>query len=100
MLICHRLENDLTTLLQTQAKANMSRDYYSSERLSQLRTVGGRQSSVPDSRRAHSLAGDSDVRKSHERELSPKPHTAGTSASAIRKPRMFQVLLISQLSRI
>lgn len=62
----------------------MSRDYYSSERLSQLRTVGGRNSSAPDPRRAGSFAGDSD-RKSHERETSPKP---GTGPSIVRKPRM------------
>jgi len=72
----------------------MSRDYYSSERLSQLRAVGGRQPSVSDSRRAHSLAGDSDARKSHERELSPKPSTVGANASAIRRPRTFLILRI------
>lgn len=82
--------------LQTQAKANMSRDYYSSERLSQLRAAGGRQSSVTDSRRAHSLAGESEARKSHERELSPKPHTGGMSASAIRKPRTYPNFQLSR----
>ena len=54
-----------------------------------MRAAGGRQSSVSDSRRAHSLAGDSDARKSHERELSPKPSNPGANTSAIRRPRTF-----------
>ncbi|KIM78832.1 hypothetical protein PILCRDRAFT_823942 [Piloderma croceum F 1598] len=87
-----KYESDIVR--RTQAKANMSRDYYSSERLSQLRAAGGRQSSVSDSRRAHSLAGESDARKSHERELSPKPSNPGASASAIRRPRTFSKLSV------
>lgn len=62
----------------------MSRDYYSSERLSQLRTVSGRGSSGPDPRRAGSFVNDTESRRSHDRETSPKP--SGSNASIIRKP--------------
>lgn len=48
--------------------------------------AGGRQSSVPDSRHAHSLAGDSEAGKSNDRESSPKP---GANVSAVRRPRTF-----------
>ncbi|EGO25957.1 hypothetical protein SERLADRAFT_369310 [Serpula lacrymans var. lacrymans S7.9] len=53
---------------EAQAKANLSRDYYSSERLSQLRAAGtGR---------------ESEGRKSHEREITPKLGAANASTSA------------------
>ena len=55
--------------IQKNAKANIARDFYATERL-QLRTVGGRHSTGPDSRR------DSEVR-----ELTPKlPATTNGSA--------------------
>jgi transcriptional adapter 2-alpha len=41
---------------QTQAKANMSRDHFSSERLQQLRTASARQSLGPDASRRNSGA--------------------------------------------
>ena len=92
----HRLHLDETAIsyfniLQLQAKASLSaRDYYSSERL-QLR-AGGRHSLGPDPSRSSlaSFGGDSDGRKSHERETTPK----GISISGMpgtgppgRKPR-------------
>lgn len=75
------------SMLQTQAKANMTRDYYTSERLSQLRTTGGRQSSVADSRRGESEA--------HEREVSPKPGASASNISATRKPRACHMFSLS-----
>ncbi|KAH7889050.1 hypothetical protein F5I97DRAFT_1803806 [Phlebopus sp. FC_14] len=66
-----RYESDM------QAKANLSRDYYASERLSQLRTTGGR---------------ESEGRKSHERESTPKlasgagAGVTGTGPPARRAP--------------
>ncbi|KAI0065996.1 SWIRM-domain-containing protein [Artomyces pyxidatus] len=65
---------------RTQAKANMSRDHFSSERLQQLRTASGRPSLGPDSRRT-SVAGDGEDRKSHERELTPRTGGAGPSGT-------------------
>ncbi|KAI0044200.1 SWIRM-domain-containing protein [Auriscalpium vulgare] len=62
---------------RTQAKANMSRDHFSSERLQQLRAGGGRGSLGPDSRRASALpeAHDGDSRAA-----------ASASAHTGRKP--------------
>ncbi|KAL6301252.1 hypothetical protein BKA93DRAFT_828374 [Sparassis latifolia] len=67
-------------------KANLTRDYYSSDRL-QLRP-GGRQSSGPDARR--SSMPDADGRKSHEREMTPKlpmvPNVAGVGPPGRKMP--------------
>ncbi|KAH7920616.1 hypothetical protein BV22DRAFT_1073613 [Leucogyrophana mollusca] len=49
---------ELDSIRRVQAKANISRDYYSSERLSQLRAGGSGR--------------ESEGRKSHERDLTPK----------------------------
>jgi transcriptional adapter 2-alpha len=75
--------------IQIQAKASLSgRDYYSSERL-QLR-AGGRHSSGPDARASlASMGADSDGRKSHEREMTPKG--VASAGSSVRKPRAFFV---------
>ncbi len=64
-------------------KAN-NRDYHLSDRLQYQK--GGRQSAVPDQRRA-SLAAHDDPRKSHDRELTPKIG-APSGAPPIRRPRM------------
>ncbi|KZT10919.1 SWIRM-domain-containing protein [Laetiporus sulphureus 93-53] len=56
--------------LQNQAKAGLSRDYFSSERLA-LRAGGGRQSLGPDSR-------ERERGKSHELETTPKPMPAAS----------------------
>ena len=73
--------------IQIQAKASLSaRDYYSSERL-QLR-AGGRHSSGPDARASlASMGADSDSRKSHEPEMTPKGMVS--VAGSARKPRAF-----------
>ncbi|KAH9948626.1 hypothetical protein B0H21DRAFT_689706 [Amylocystis lapponica] len=59
--------------VQTQAKASLTRDFYSSERVQQLRAGGGRGSSGPDSRRG--LPED-------EREATPKLGTPVNAAGA------------------
>ncbi|EMD33782.1 hypothetical protein CERSUDRAFT_142113 [Gelatoporia subvermispora B] len=64
---------------RTQAKANLTRDYYSSDRL-QSRVGSARQSLVPDQRRLHD-----DGRKSIERDATPKPGAA-TPASGTGPP--------------
>ncbi|PCH35998.1 SWIRM-domain-containing protein [Wolfiporia cocos MD-104 SS10] len=64
---------------RTQAKANLTRDYFPSERLQQLRTNGGRQSSAdPRGERG----------RSHELEATPKPAAAvaGTGPPGRKMP--------------
>ncbi|KAF9232673.1 hypothetical protein BU15DRAFT_54756 [Melanogaster broomeanus] len=61
---------EMDTIRRIQLKANMSRDYYTSERLNQLRT--GR---------------ESEGRKSHERESTPKPGTGAAATGTGPPPR-------------
>ncbi|KAF8840854.1 hypothetical protein BDN67DRAFT_967897 [Paxillus ammoniavirescens] len=61
---------EMDNIRRIQLKANMSRDYYASERLSQLRTGTGK---------------ESEGRRSHERESTPKPG-AGAAATGTGPP--------------
>ncbi|KIJ60052.1 hypothetical protein HYDPIDRAFT_99508 [Hydnomerulius pinastri MD-312] len=61
---------EMDSIKRIQAKANMSRDYYSSERLNQLRAGGSGR--------------ESEGRKSHERDTTPK--LAGASATGTGPP--------------
>lgn len=65
-----KFEHD--SIRRAQAKANLSRDYYSSERLAQLRASGSTR--------------DSEGRKSHERESTPKLGTPAGTGPPIRRP--------------
>ncbi|KAF8893447.1 hypothetical protein BD779DRAFT_1506308 [Infundibulicybe gibba] len=74
---------DLDLVKRTQAKAVPSRDFHNSERL-QVR-IGSRQSSGPDPRRGSHVP-ESEGRKSHERETTPRPLTTGTGPPVRRPP--------------
>ncbi|KIK41266.1 hypothetical protein CY34DRAFT_806302 [Suillus luteus UH-Slu-Lm8-n1] len=63
---------DHDSIRRAQAKANLSRDYYTSERLAQLRASGSTR--------------DSEGRKSHERESTPKLGTPAGTGPPIRRP--------------
>ncbi|TFY82456.1 hypothetical protein EWM64_g1552 [Hericium alpestre] len=70
---------------RSQAKANMSREHFSSERLQQLRAGSARQSSGPETRHGSIL--ESDGRRSHDRELTPKlPGASGTGPPGRKAP--------------
>ncbi|KAI0319010.1 hypothetical protein OF83DRAFT_871355 [Amylostereum chailletii] len=65
------------TYKRSQAKANMSRDYISSERIQQLRAGSGRSSLGPEGRR------DADSRKSHDPDMAK---AGGTGPPGRRAP--------------
>ncbi|KAA1471851.1 SWIRM-domain-containing protein [Dentipellis sp. KUC8613] len=69
---------------RSQAKVNLSRDAYPSERLQQLRAGSARQSSAPDTR--HGSLVDPDGRRSHDRELTPKLGPSGTGPPGRKAP--------------
>ncbi|KAG1863850.1 hypothetical protein F4604DRAFT_1586801 [Suillus subluteus] len=73
---------ELDSIRRTQAKANLSRDYYSSERLAQLRASGSTSMTF-----LHCLClRESEGRKSHERESTPKLGTPAGTGPPIRRP--------------
>ncbi|OJA11247.1 hypothetical protein AZE42_09540 [Rhizopogon vesiculosus] len=63
---------EVDSVRRAQAKANLSRDYYSSERLAQLRAGGSMR--------------ESEGRKSHERESTPKLGGTASAGPAVRRP--------------
>ncbi|KAG9309291.1 hypothetical protein JVU11DRAFT_10778 [Chiua virens] len=71
---------EMDSIRRVQLKANLSRDYCASERLNQLRGGTGR---------------ESEGRKSHERESTPKLGAGTTGTSLVRRPRKTLTLYLS-----